>query len=319
MPEPYRYADGIQVAAVGGMDRIKKRDRNADRRPVLRDASDSGRTGADDRLRECRQPAAGARFRPPPGAGHPRSRSARAAAAWSSNLLVETALLSLAGVAFGLMLREAMASAVEEFKLPLPIPIRLHLTLDWRVTLYAILLAAFATTACGLLPAWRSVRQSHRAEPPPRRPHAAATRAGGRTVGTFADRADGGLPVPAESVAIERHQPRLRCPPHHLRRCEPAAASISRMSPGRGSTSPQALRELTALPGIESAAAARVVPFTAGTRFMTELKTAGYRQDRARTSTIGMRSRRTISGRMGIPIDRGQYFPSQTPMPPRIP
>jgi hypothetical protein len=75
-------------------------------------------------------------------------------------LLVETALLSLAGVAFGLMLREAMAAAVEQIQLPVPIPIRLHLSLDWRVTLYAILLATFATVACGLLPAWRSIRHS---------------------------------------------------------------------------------------------------------------------------------------------------------------
>jgi putative ABC transport system permease protein len=172
-------------------------------------------------------------------------------------LLVETALLSLRG---GLRPDAAPGDGRggRTVPPPLPIPIRLHLTLDWRITLYAILLTSFATVACGLLPAWRSIRHSIAPSLRPRGPHAHAARAGGGAVGALAGCADGGLPVPAKSVAIERHQPRLRCPAHHLRRCEPASGKPTRTCSRKRAYVAQSLREWPALPGIQAAAAARI-------------------------------------------------------------
>jgi predicted permease len=221
-------------------------------------------------------------------------------------LLVETALLSLAGVAFGLVLREAMAAAVEQLRLPVPIPIRLHLTLDWRVTLYAVLLATFATLACGLLPAWRSIRHSI----------APSLHREGRM------RLQRGLVVAQLALSLivltagflflrnlwrsnaispgfdVRHTvyADVNLPPQQYRELARKRQYVT-----------QALRELTALPGIESAAGARVIPFTEATRFMTGLKLA----DTGKTvraffywNAVSSDYFRT----MGIPIDRGETF-----------
>ena len=75
-------------------------------------------------------------------------------------LLVESLLLALGGAACGLLIRQVLSILVERVNLPLPLPIRLHLDFDWRITLYATALTTVVTLACGLLPAWRSVRQS---------------------------------------------------------------------------------------------------------------------------------------------------------------
>jgi predicted permease len=68
-----------------------------------------------------------------------------------------------------------------------------------------------------------------------------------------------------------------------------------------------ALRELTALPGVEAAAAARVIPFTAATRFMIELKfpdTGKQTHAFFYWNAVSPDYFRT----MGIPIRRGRTF-----------
>jgi predicted permease len=85
------------------------------------------------------------------GAGRPRLLQ---------QLLTESVLLSLAGAAFGFALSQVTAILLARVQLPLPIPIHLAIAPDWRVVIYAALLATFATLACGLLPALQSVRES---------------------------------------------------------------------------------------------------------------------------------------------------------------
>jgi predicted permease len=307
MPEPFRYAEGAQVAAVGGFDRIKS---ETEMQTVglffamllvvvglvLMIACVNVASLLLARGSARRQELA---IRLSLGAGRGRL---------VQQLLVETALLSLAGVAFGLVLREAMASAVEQLRLPVPIPIRLHLTLDWRVTLYAILLASFATVACGLLPAWRSVRQTI----------APSLRREGRM------RLQRGLVVAQLALSMivltagflflrnlwrsnaispgfdVRHTiyADVNLPPQEYKDVARKRAYVT-----------AALRELTALPGIDSAAAARVIPFTAGTRFMTRLKLAdtGKAVDAFFYWNAASPDYFHV---MGIPIDRGETFPT---------
>ncbi len=305
MPESYRYAEGIHVAAAGGFDRIKS---ETEMQTVglffvlllivvglvLLIACVNVASLLLARGSARRQELA---IRLSLGAGRGRL---------VQQLLVETALLSLAGVAFGLVLREALASAVEELQLPVPIPIHLHLAFDWRVTLYAILLASFATLACGLLPAWRSVRQSIA---PSLRRESRMRLQRGLVVAQLAlslivltagflflrnlwrsNRISPGFDVRHTIYAA------VNLPPQEYKELARKRIYIA-----------QALRELRALPGIESVAAARVIPFTAGTRFMTGLKMA----DTGKTvrafyywNAVSPDYFRT----MGIPIERGRTF-----------
>ena len=305
MPEPFRYAESLQVTAVGGMDRIKS---ETEMQTVglffvvllvvvglvLTIACVNVASLLLARGSARRQELA---IRISLGAGRGRL---------VQQLLVETALLSLAGVAFGLVLREAMAAAVEQLKLPLPIPIRLHLALDWRVTLYAMLLASFATVVCGLLPALRSVRQSI----------APSLHREGRM------RLQRGLVVAQLALSLivltagflflrnlwrsngispgfdVRHTvyADVNLPPQAYKDVARQRTYVA-----------QALRELTALPGIESAAASRVIPFTAATRFMTGLKMADTGKT-VRAFYYWNAVTPDYFRAMGIPIERGNTF-----------
>ena len=305
MPEPFRYADDIQVAAVGGFDRIKS---ETEMQTVglffvillvvvglvLMIACVNVASLLLARGSARRQELA---IRLSLGAGRGRL---------VQQLLVETAMLSFAGVAFGLVLREALAAAVEQIQLPVPIPIRLHLSLDWRVTLYAILLAGVATVACGLLPAWRSIR--HSISPSLRREGRMRLQRGL----VIAQLALSLIVLTAgflflrnlwRSTGISpgfdvRHTiyADVNLPPQEYKDLARKRVYVI-----------QALRELTALPGIECAAAARVIPFTAGTRFGGQLKLL----DTGKTvntfyywNAVSPDYFRT----MGIAIDRGQTF-----------
>jgi predicted permease len=305
MPEPFRYADDIQVAAVGGFDRIKSETEMQTVglffvillvvvALVLMIACVNVASLLLARGAARRQELA---IRLSLGAGRGRL---------VQQLLVETALLSLAGVAFGLMLREAMATAVEQIQLPVPIPIRLHLSLDWRITLYAMLLATFTTVACGLLPASRSIR--HSISPSLRREGRMRLQRGL----VIAQLALSLIVLTAGFLFLRnlwrsngispgfdvRHTiyADVNLPPQAYRDVARLRIYVT-----------QALRELTALPGIESGAAARVIPFTAATRFMTGLKLA----DTGKTvhaffywNAVSPDYFRT----MDIPIDRGRTF-----------
>ena len=305
MPEPFRYADEIQVAAAGGFDRIKTETEMQSVGLffamllvvvglVLTIACVNVASLLLARGSARRQELA---IRLSLGAGRGRL---------IQQLLVEAALLSLLGVAFGLILRQAMASAVEQFQPPLPIPIRLHLALDWRVTLYAMLLAGFATVACGLLPAWRSVRHSiapnlHREG----RMRLQRTLVVAQLTLSLIVLTAGFLFVRNlwRSNAISpgfdvRHTiyADVNLPPQEYKDLARKRVYVT-----------QALRELMALPGIESAAGARVIPFTDATRFMTGLTLADTGK-KVRAFFYWNAVSPDYFRAMGITIERGQTF-----------
>ncbi len=75
-------------------------------------------------------------------------------------LLADSLLLALLGAGLGLVLAQATAVLLARAHLPIPFPIRLQIQPDWRLAIYAAALTTFATLACGLLPAWQSLRVS---------------------------------------------------------------------------------------------------------------------------------------------------------------
>ncbi|MPY91252.1 MAG: FtsX-like permease family protein [Luteitalea sp.] len=129
-------------------------------------------------------------------------------------MLVESALLSLLGAGLGFLFAYAVATLAARIQLPLPIPIRLHMDLDWRVVLYSALLAIAATLACGLLPAWQSVKESISSHLPTRTANAAAPRARRRANGRCGHRARDRFCVPDESVPFGGNRSRLRRTQH---------------------------------------------------------------------------------------------------------
>jgi len=185
-------------------------------------------------------------------------------------LLLESLLLAGAGAALGIALHRTLALAVEQMRLPLPVPIRLHLQLDWRVMAYGMLLTAFATLACGMLPAWRSIKQS--IAPDLRR----ETRLRGQRMLVGVQVALSVIVLAAGFLFLRNLARAQAIDPgfdvrHTLRadvNLPPAAYKDGRRLKAYVT---EGLRALSGLPGIEVAAAARIIPFTDSTRFDSQL------------------------------------------------
>src|SRR5271170_556650 len=73
-------------------------------------------------------------------------------------VLTETVLLAVAGGVLGVMLALWATSALSAFHLPVPIPLDIAVSLDWRVLLYAFGLSIGAGLVFGLAPAWAAAR-----------------------------------------------------------------------------------------------------------------------------------------------------------------
>ncbi|AMY11311.1 Macrolide export ATP-binding/permease protein MacB [Luteitalea pratensis] len=75
-------------------------------------------------------------------------------------LLAESLVLAVLGLACGFFLRQLLAWGAERITLPLPVPVRLQLDLDSRVLVYSVVLMFLASLAAGVLPAWQATRES---------------------------------------------------------------------------------------------------------------------------------------------------------------
>src|SRR5271170_3500459 len=73
-------------------------------------------------------------------------------------VLTETVLLAVAGGVLGVILALWATSALSAFHLPVPIPLDIAVSLDWRVLLYAFGLSIGAGVVFGLAPAWAAAR-----------------------------------------------------------------------------------------------------------------------------------------------------------------
>jgi predicted permease len=73
-------------------------------------------------------------------------------------LLAEVLLLAMMGAVAGLVLHRYLISLLNQWSFPLPIPIVFQMEPDAKLLLYSMLLTAIATLRAGLVPAWQSTR-----------------------------------------------------------------------------------------------------------------------------------------------------------------
>ncbi|MGH9720260.1 MAG: ADOP family duplicated permease [Bryobacteraceae bacterium] len=220
--------------------------------------------------------------------------------------LLESLVLSLLGAGLGLVMAQVTATLVARIPLPLPLPIRLQIEPDWRVGIYAAFLAVGATVACGLLPAWQVVRESigqhlHRERKLRLRRGLVVAQI---TVSVIV-LATGFLFLRnlLQSTAISPGfdvtrtiRAEVHLPPGPYQEAQRKAAYFD-----------EALRELRAIPGIEGAAAARIVPFTDATRFgsdLTFLDTGETKQARFHWNAVSPGFFQVLS----IPVVAGRPF-----------
>ena len=186
-------------------------------------------------------------------------------------LLAESLLLSLCGAGIGFFLAELVAKLLASIQLPIPIPIHLQIEPDWRVVAYAAVLGVAATVVCGLFPAWQSVKDSLAA-----RLHRAERRLWMRRSLVIAQIAVSVIVLVTGSLFLRNLLlAHATSPGFDLRRTLRAEVHLPpvqyRDKARLNAYFTEALRQLQALPGIEAAAAARIVPFTDNTHFFSEL------------------------------------------------
>ncbi|HEX3745403.1 MAG TPA: ADOP family duplicated permease [Bryobacteraceae bacterium] len=224
-------------------------------------------------------------------------------------LLADSFLLSLLGAAAGLALAEFSAMMLARIHLPLPMPISLQITPDWRLALYGAFLATASMLACGLLPAWQALKESisrdlHR-----------ENRMRLRRVLVAAQVAISVVVLATGFLFLRNLLRATALSPgfdviHTIRanvNLPPSGYTESRQ---KYAFDEQVLSSLTALPGIESAAAARVVPFNGGTHFMVDLVFPDNGQhQRARFDWNAVTP--GYFQTMGIPLLQGRTFTAE--------
>lgn len=73
-------------------------------------------------------------------------------------MLFESVVLAIGGGVAGVLLSLWATYALSSFRLPVPIPVDLGVSVDWRVLLYTFVLSITAGIVCGFIPAWRGSR-----------------------------------------------------------------------------------------------------------------------------------------------------------------
>ena len=73
------------------------------------------------------------------------------------HLLAESLLLAALGAVAGLLIDIVCARLISNLSLPIPVPIRLVITPDWRLLLYCVFVAILSALISGLMPAFKAV------------------------------------------------------------------------------------------------------------------------------------------------------------------
>ncbi|HEY6344233.1 MAG TPA: ABC transporter permease [Bryobacteraceae bacterium] len=186
-------------------------------------------------------------------------------------LLVESLLLCILGTGGGLILARAITASLERLQLPIPIPIHLRIDLDWRAAIYAAILTVAATVACGLLPAWQATKESIA-------PSLVRDRKMRLRRALVTGQVALSLVVLASGFLFLRNLFRASqiSPGFDLRHTIRARVNL----PAReykefkqvDSYARRGVRELEAMPGVDSAAAAFILPFNDNIMFVSAIK-----------------------------------------------
>ena len=75
------------------------------------------------------------------------------------HLLAESLLLATLGAAAGLILNAVCASLISNWTLPIPLPIQVVITPDWRLVAYSLFMVLLSALISGLMPALKAVRK----------------------------------------------------------------------------------------------------------------------------------------------------------------
>ena len=185
-------------------------------------------------------------------------------------LLAESLLLSFAGAGLGFLLALAAAKAAASIPLPFPVPIRLHIDPDWRVASYAAALAIISTVASGLAPAWQCVRQSLSAGMHRERKQRL------RRAMVIAQIAVSFVVLTTAALFLQNLARSTSLGPgfdvqHTIRADVYLPPAKYKESSAILSFAGRALERLRAIPGVTSAAAARIIPFTDSTTFGSDV------------------------------------------------
>jgi predicted permease len=179
-------------------------------------------------------------------------------------LMAESLLLALLGTGAGLLLNLFLAAILNRVQLPLPLPVHLLIQPDWLLLLYAVAIAMASALVAGLLPALKATRGGV---------SVALKRTERQVEGRFSLR--GGLIVMQLAVSVVlltmgvlfvRNMARSMTMSPGFDADGTVWASV-RLVPEMYPTEEQvesltstALRDLRALPGVEAASVARIVP-----------------------------------------------------------
>jgi putative ABC transport system permease protein len=185
-------------------------------------------------------------------------------------LLAESLLLSLAGAALGFLFALGAAKAAAAIPLPVPVPIRLQIEPDWRVASYAALMAILSAIASGLMPAWQSLKESLSAGM--RRDRKLRI----RRVLVIAQIAVSFIVLTTAALFLQNLvRTTSLSPGFNIRQTIRAEVylppRVYKDSRAINTYVNRALAQLRGIPGIEGAAAARIIPFTDATNFGTDL------------------------------------------------
>ena len=185
-------------------------------------------------------------------------------------LLAESLLLSLAGAALGFLFALVAAKAAAAIPLPVPLPIRLQIEPDWRVASYAALMAILSAIASGLMPAWQSLKESLSAGM--QRERKLRIRRGL----VIAQIAVSFIVLTTAALFVQNLvRTSSLSPGFNIRQTIRAEVylppRVYKDSRAINSYVNRAVDGLRGIPGIEGAAAARIIPFTDATNFGTDL------------------------------------------------
>ena len=231
-------------------------------------------------------------------------------------LLAESVALAVAGTAVGFAMAMALVKVLEAIPLPIPFPVRLYVEPDWRVAAYAAALAIVATLASGLAPAWQTVKDSLAADlQKERRLRLRRGLVVAQVAVSFVVLVTGALFLRSllQSSSLS--------PGFDVRNTARAAAHLP---PGNYKAkgqmlaySQRAVRELAALPGVEAAAAARIIPFNDATNNGTAV-TFPDTGEKVRVRYHWNAVSADYFKAMGIPVVAGRTFGERDGTGPRL-